>query len=57
MAPCYSTLNNKFTCQDQGYSVQARGEEAAPTFGACISRDSVDNGVNDCEDKSDEFGK
>ena len=54
MAPCYST---KFTCEDQGYPVQARGAEAAPTFGACISPGLVNNGVNNCEDKSDEFGK
>ena len=34
----------------RGNSRQARPLEAAPTFGACISRDSVNNGVNNCED-------
>ena len=54
MAPCTST---EFKCREQGNSVQARGPSGSGAPTKCISLDSVADGVNDCEDKSDEFGK
>ena len=57
---CTST---QFKCQEQVNFVQAaearpiEGSVAPTTLSTCVPIGSFANGINECEDKSDEFGK
>ena len=65
MAPCTST---EFKCQEQVTSVQARSSQeksqgvqsrqtSSSSSGECQPQAYVNDDYEDCDDKSDEFGK